>query len=135
MQAFVDALQILGLLRAVEVSEATYRAYVAAAEAQGVPAAALIEACRRLSLRERAEGETAFPSFGQILRLARQVAAEGHRRRLAAVETHHRRLLDAARDRPELSRAEAKAFVDALRAQVEVRRRARRIGGHHGPVA
>lgn len=117
-EQMVMAMKRLAMFRQAEVSAQTYVAYALALSERLVRVEDVEVACRRLEATERAEGETAFPSLGTLLRVCGEVAhARRERHRLEAKADVARRQLAASLPR-DLSPREAKEFVGWLRDEV-----------------
>lgn len=74
--AVLAALAKMAALRQAEVSGKTLALYATELATAHVPTDVVVHACRRIQMRERSEGETAFPSLGTLLDECRIVAAK-----------------------------------------------------------
>jgi hypothetical protein len=124
-QVFDGTVQVLGVLavrRQADVGGKTLRLFARDLIDAGHTLATIAEACDRIGLAERGEHETAFPDLGKLLRVCREVEADARReaQRQLAAQAPVRALPPA--DAPALTPAEAKAFVNNLRAQVNALR-------------
>lgn len=123
------ALSIMAAKRQATVSAETLDLFSADLAEDGVPVERVVEACKRLGRAERAEGETAFPSYGTLLRVCREVARDDERARVAklAAEGERRLLAEHEVEVKPLTKAEAKAFTDDLKARVAALRERTRV--------
>lgn len=139
----VDALRNLAFLRSTEAGEETLAAYTAMAEQTAVHVPAFIEACRRVAVTERAEGEPAFPAFGTLAKMTRLVWQQWWQQQALAEDRERRaRLRLGDGPSPELTREEAAAWVTHLRARVAARVQEIQhgyaegsLGSHEPPIA
>lgn len=127
-QVLMVALGQLAAFRGAEVQGKTLLLFARRLLHERCEVRDVVEACRRLELSEREDGELAFPSLGTLLRHTREVlmARQAHARE--ARQTAARALADG---RPsviqgDMSKAEAKAFIDKLKRDVAAQRLARK---------
>lgn len=117
------ALARMAVLRqAPELTELDFELYAEELVRQNVPADQVEEACQRMGLREREEGQTAFPSLGSLLKECERVRVDRRRAEIEALAATAPKALMPPENMPPLSREEAKAFVTRLRADVEAMR-------------
>lgn len=114
----IEALKRLAILRQADVGAGTYAAYVQTLAQDGLEPGIVVDVCERLAKRPRGEGETAFPDYGT---LAGECRATAKRRALESARAQAPKALPEP-VRADLTRDEAKRFVDRLKAAVERRR-------------
>lgn len=105
------ALAHMAAFRQADVSEMTLDLYSAQLTADGCLADDVTVACERHARAERAEGETAFPSLGQMQRLVAQARSERAKREY---EAHGGKYLPAAPDVKPVSKARAKVWLQRI---------------------
>jgi hypothetical protein len=123
--ATVQTLGLLALRRQAEVGAKTLRLFARDLIDAGLTLATVAEACDRIGHSERVEHETAFPDLGKLLRVCREVEADARRERQRQLAAQAPPLALPPAEAESMTRLEAKAFVNNLRAQVEALRRAR----------
>jgi hypothetical protein len=127
-QTFDATVQTLGMLavrRQAEVGGKTLRLFARDLIDAGLTLATVAEACDRIGHAERVEHETAFPDLGKLLRVCREVEADARRERQRQLAAQAPPLALPPADVEPLSRIEATAFVNSLKAQVAALRRVR----------
>jgi len=115
----LNALIRLGIARQAPMDTPSQKVYLE--ELAHVPAEVIERVCQHLARRPKGDYEPAFPAVGTVLELCGSIL----RQRLIQSDTQ--RYLDAP-TRPSLSREEAKAWVEQLKADVE-RARGKRLDG------
>lgn len=78
------ALAQMAMLRQADVSDVSLDLYTAKLEDMQCDISDIEVACERHSLAERVDGETAFPSMGQLLKLIERVRRQRHDAEVAA---------------------------------------------------
>lgn len=117
------ALARMAVLRQADVSEMTLDIFTAEIAAEGLPVECVLDACDELAHRERAEGETAFPSFATLLRECHAAEHRRHQARQRALAAEGEQFLQAAQPiDPAFTRAEAKVVMGAFHQAVAARR-------------
>jgi hypothetical protein len=116
------ALARMAMFRQADPSPLTLELYSAQLAGDGIPVEDVLVACDVLARRERAEGETTFPSYGTLTAECRRAGIA----RRARVREQERDVLRFPAPDPDqmrsLSPAEAKALAAELKARVEAKR-------------
>jgi len=124
------ALAKMALLRqAPDVDRVTLDLFAAELESSGITPDVVVIACQALQTRPRADGETAFPSFGTLLEACYGIRREWQKQAEAVAS---QRLLEAERaGQRNMTKAEAAAFIAQLKADVD--RRVRELRDEKAP--
>jgi hypothetical protein len=113
------ALAEMAMFRQAEVDDLTLELYSAKLAQEEIPVDVIVTACETIGRTPRREGETAFPDLGTMLAACRKAWMERANR---TAQAQAPKALPAP-ERPDMTKTEAKRFIDGLRAQVEARRR------------
>jgi hypothetical protein len=113
--------RMAALRQATGIDDEVLDLFSAELDAEGIAADVIVEACNTLAKRSRAEGETAFPSFGTLLEECRDVLRGRERARQRALAAQGEKLLSAYENAPQLSRGDAKQFMAWFKGQVDAR--------------
>lgn len=108
-------LATMAAFRQASVSDETLDLYSAQLAADGIALEDIEAACHEIARAERAEGETAFPDYGRLVRYCRAAA---HTRYAHAQREQRQRVLQlqAARDEQRMSPEDAKLWLARLKA-------------------
>lgn len=118
------ALARMAILRQAEVSELVLDIFTAELAAEGLPVECVIDACDELAHRERAEGETAFPSYATLLRECHRADHRRYQAQQRALAAEGERYLHPPADlSPACTPSEAKVLMGRFQDAVEARRR------------
>lgn len=118
-----EALAKLGIARQHRLSEEEFDVYLD--ELDKFAAGIVREACRQIACEPREAFETAFPSLGTLIsRCAAVIRQEDAKRRDALADEGMKYLrASETHNAPEMTREEAKAFVNRLKAEVDAKRK------------
>lgn len=119
--------ELAALRQATGVDEETLDLFSARIAEDGLDVELVVDACRELSRMERAEGESAFPSYGTLLREYHAAEYRRHVRRQKelAAEGAQYLLPGEEVDRPEWTPQQARLLIANFREAVEAKRRRR----------
>lgn len=124
-QIVAVALAQLAAFRGATVAGPTIALFARRLLSEGCAVADIVAAGKRLELAERSEGELAFPSLATLLRVVREVVTARRAVELEADRAELKRLHGAVESvvTGEMSKAEARAFIERMKRDVAHQRR------------
>ena len=122
-EGVVAAMKRMAILRQADAGNATYAAYVVALRHEQQAPDVVTEACDRIAVQRRGDGETAFPSLGDLLLECQRVRIAREDQRRAALAASAPPYFFEPPARPDMTPDEARAFVSRLRADAQAARR------------
>jgi hypothetical protein len=120
----VEAMGQMAKFRGAVVADALLARFATRLLAECCEVGDIVEACRRLEVAERADGESSWPELGRFLRVTREARrdrmARESREREASIAKLHAHAPSAITGH--MTRQEARAWIERLKRDVAVER-------------